>query len=271
MRKKFSLFALTAAFALLFGSCVKDSYRHQVQVFYPSTHRYIYADRTIDSLVFLTFDSYRYYPDRDNSDNFISIDPEMDHKEIPNYYNQGWFITLPVYFKQNATDKIRHGYVCINSYAEGFNETVYASYYQVNWHNVLRPDGLPIYGKNSEMIGCTHTLLAKAEQETDTIKFIAYDSWELTSENPEILTLVKSDSKGTSDVTSLTGRRSARIGYDASTVSDKLAEIKVPIKFQKNESINDTVRATITLKTIPQDNSEGPKTTIQFKQVPKKI
>lgn len=243
---KLTFVGLLAGLALTFSACVKDSYQHYVEVVSPQGGQgFIYADQTIDSVTFVTFDSYHYYPHSSNPSNFISVDEALASKKIMNNYWQGHYFTLPVFFKPNTTEDCRLGHVAIESKSEmdDWNATTYATYLQCTWHCIEKPAPRYKYNKENTMVnGCDHLMLDSALQVADTIRFYPYDKWTITSSNPDVI----------KPTTTAGGQfRNNR-------------PVIIPCTVAKNLT-KDTIRTTLTI------TSEcGATTTINFKQAPQK-
>ncbi len=197
--------------------------------------------KRIDSIAFYTFDSYKYYPYAENPDNFITIDKAKESAKINNTYTGYYQFVLPVYFTPNTSDSPRLGYVLVDSKSEidDWSATVYAAYFQANWHHIAMPSPQYTYNSNNSTITkCEFVMNDSAMQVTDTIYFRTYDNWTLTSANEDMI--------------------------KPSVTSGKAGINKVPCTVANNLT-TDTIRTSVVLKT---DN--GAKTTIQFKQAPKK-
>lgn len=240
--KKITLLGALACFAMLFSACNDESYQHRVAVVYPEgAMGFVYADQTVDSITFLTFDTYRYYAVSSNPDNFISISEKNASQKIDNVYYQGYYVTLPVYFKANDTTSPRLGYVAVDSKSEmdDWSGTTYGTYFQANWHCISKPSPNYKYNKDNSLIeSCSHVMRDSAYQVTDTLQFYAYDKWTLASADAEIVApKITSGMKGWQ---------------------------KVPCDITKNLG-SDTIRTTLLLK-----SENGAKTTIDFQQAPKK-
>lgn len=235
---------LLAGAAMMFSACDKESYMHRVEVVYPESQALpIYADQTVDSISFLTYDSYHCYPYQGNPDNFISLGKDNLTKKINNVYGMGYIFTLPVYFSPNP-DSVRVGHVAVESKSEmdEWTATTYGTYMQVPWHCISRPSPVYFYDRNQNLKGCDHILRDSALQTTDTLKFYAYDKWTIESSNPEIIAPKR-----------VKGDRSSR----------NLNE-KVPFDVAPNLT-KDTLRTTLTLK-----SENGATTIIKFVQAPRK-
>lgn len=241
--KKLTICCAVLALSLMVASCDmdNDNYRHQVGIVYPDAAiGYLYADQTVDSISFYTFDSFKYYPWSENPDNFISINENVASKKIVNDYLVCNFFTLPVYFKPNTADSVRLGYVLVESKSEmdDWSGSVYGSYCQVNWHRISKPSPTYSYNSNQSLvIGAEHCLKDSALQVTDTIKFYAYDKWTLTTDNADMI--------------------------QPSVTSGEIGLNKIPCTVSVNLGA-DTVRTSLTLK-----SENGAKTTIKFQQAPK--
>lgn len=241
-KKKITLLSLLAGAAMLFTACDKESYQHQVAIVVPQGNMgFIYADQVLDSITFLTFDSYRYWAVSTNPDNFISISEKESSMKIQNVYYQCWSFTLPVYFKPNTTDNPRLGYVAVESKSEmdDWAGTAYATYFQANWHCISKPAPNYQYNKEQTLIeSCDHLMRDTAYQVTDTLEFYAFDNWSLASADTTIIA--------------------------PKTTSGNTGWQKVACDVSKNLT-SDTIRTTLQLK-----SENGAKTTINFRQTPKR-
>lgn len=246
MKKNFSLLGLMAGVAMLLTSCNTDSYTHQISIVHPvGEDGFIYADQTLDSIQFLTFDSYHYYANPLNSDKFITVDEENSSKKIQNSPYACWQISLPVFFKPNTTSAPRLGYVTVDCKSEmdDWQATVHATYFQTNWHCIEKPAPRYNYSKDNAMMeSCDHVMRDSAYQVVDTIKFYPFDKWTVESANPDMI--------------------SPEVATGNKYIKGK--PIEIPCKVAPNFT-SDTLRTTLT---ITSDN--GAKTTIQFQQAPKK-
>jgi len=227
MRKIF--FILLAVFAL--AACDKDTARHAINVTYPNGYGVVYADQKVDTIVFSTFDSYRATANA----SWIIIDPQWASSTIQNSYWNLWQGQLPLSFDANTTGNSRSAIVSINNYGDDWDETVSASYVQLGWLDVTRPQ--PVLESYSDYpLTATFELADSATQVTDTLEFTVYGDWTLTSNASFVTPEVTSGTKG---------------------------ENKVALKVTENTTASER-NATITL------GSSGVETSIVLKQEAKK-
>lgn len=224
-----------AAILFLLTSCLKDTYRHQVKVFYPTASGVLFADQQSDSISFTTFDSYSVTC----SESWLEVLNSKDHPssaKLDNYYNSYYVVTTHLKAEPNTTQKCRLGTVYVRSYStvDDWDQTGGAYYYQLAWHNVLYPFEKYEYDTNSNVVGATFARTDTCIAVTDSLKFITYDNW--TLEVPE-------------------GSFAS-----VSTLSGKAGEHHLPVQLTANEGTEER-STTLTLKT---DN--GVSTPITFKQ-----
>ncbi len=248
-KKKTYLFGLLAGIALFFSACTHDTYTHQVTVAYPVGEQgFIYADQTLDSICFFTYDSYHYYPYAHNPANFISVESKYASKKIVNNPYARWLVSLPVYFTANTTDSCRLGYVMVDSKSEmdDWTSTVYGVYYQANWHCIANPAPKYTYNKNRVPVSVDHTL-RDSTQTSEKIVFYAWDDWSITSSDPDrVKPLTES------------GKRSQQVSSTA------LEKIEIPLELVPNDT-RDTICTNLLLQSV-----NGAKTVINIVQSPRK-
>ncbi len=95
---------------MFFQSCLSDPDRHQLIVTYPD-NTLLYADATVDSLMFYTFDSWEVYPNC----TWIEVDGESK-VTLPYDYNKNYLCKVLLALQPNTTGKTRMGTVTVNSY-----------------------------------------------------------------------------------------------------------------------------------------------------------
>lgn len=240
MRK--TLLTVPMALAMLsIVSCNNDSYRHQVAVAYPSGTQVLFADQTSDSVIFITYDSYKVTSLNSSWLKVLSSKDYPSEYTLQNPYYMGYRLRVNLQAEPNATDAPRLGQVNVYSYStfDDWAETAGAFYYQVNWHDVQRP--YPQYGRddNGNAISATFAARDSFSQVVDTLRFMAYDDWKLTTSE---------DSYAKPD--KLSGGK----GYQT-----------ILLSMEPNE-LNDTLYTTLTLQSAHYD---GVKTVITRKQAPK--
>lgn len=172
-------------------SCANDPETHEL---IPVEQPFIlYADQTVDSLRFYTFDSWTVTPDVD----WISVDGAT-HLDIPYDYTKRYLCRVFLKIKPNTTGVTRGGTVLVKSYDYSYS----SPFVQLGMLNVLHPtytvdspfDEYGIIPKqvHFELVDSAHWL-------QDSICFKVENNWDLAfvDEAPEWLTLDKTtDLKG---------------------------------------------------------------------------
>lgn len=178
MKKKRNLITLCAlGFCMALTSCFENTGEHFTKIYYPENGRKtIYADQTEDSLVFVTFDSWKmdtlYYNTPENQKLKVTLNnPEDMAGTVP----AGKYMRRCVQFKfsPNTADTIRAVAFNINAYNNDFG----AVYQQVHYHNIERP----LRTKDTYEFLLTDT----AEAVLDSVVFVAYDDWTLKVKKEE--------------------------------------------------------------------------------------
>ncbi len=174
MKKAF--FVVLAVLTL--AACDKESYRHAISVSRPYSGQYgvAYADQTLDSIVFETFDSYR----ASSNASWLTLDPQMAEQKIPNSYWNMWQIVLPFSLSPNTTNETRDAIVSVNNYGDDdWNQTVQVSYLQLGWLNITRPaaafEAYTSFPRTAEF-----ELTDSATQAADSLVFSVYADWTLS-------------------------------------------------------------------------------------------
>jgi len=175
---KKSLFAVAFAAVVMFlVGCDKESYRHQTGLIYPAAGNYgiAYADQTIDTVIFATFDSYN----ASSNVSWITVDPEWASMKIENNYWAGYQIPLPLTFSPNTSGESRMGEVKIHTFGEDdWDYTITATYIQAGWHDVYRPT--PSYAQYTDFpTSASFELKDSANWVVDSLKFMAFNDWTL--------------------------------------------------------------------------------------------
>lgn len=126
--KKTKILLIACSLLPLLSSCVKDPERHQL---IPIESPFIlYADQTIDSLRFYTFDSWSVTP----QDDWITIESDS-HAKINYDYNKRYLCKVVVSFKPNTTGRTRYSSVLVQSYDYSYS----APFVQLGLLDVSRP------------------------------------------------------------------------------------------------------------------------------------
>ena len=174
MNKKFAASALLLAGAMLsMVSCNKDNSFHATPINYPYTG-ILYADQTLDSIVFSTSDAWSLSTPYD----WIHIQGKTqgtikEEMALVTYTNR-------VQFDENTTDSTRIGHIQLNSYY-----TLAAAYIQYGFINITHPDYKveSFYGNSRVPTKVSFTIADSAYVSTDSICFIAQKDWKLEIKN----------------------------------------------------------------------------------------
>ncbi|MCR4921151.1 MAG: hypothetical protein K5945_05515 [Bacteroidaceae bacterium] len=184
-RNTFHHALLAATFATALSSCMNDPERHELQMVYPVSS-YLFADQTVDSLMFLTFDNWKV--SLDESDWISVVGPKSGEFKY-DYYTQH-IIKVDLAMQPNTTGVTRRGYVRVNSYKyEG-----YASYVQYGFLEVTRPEYTPksyLGEYNTIPKTVEFCLTDSASWELDSLSFYTEKPWTLTFKDPNDSTWVK--------------------------------------------------------------------------------
>lgn len=186
--KKNLLFCALASLAML-ASCNHDSYRHGVNVVYPSAMSLVFGDQTSDSILFTTFDSFQATSYDSDWIEVLSSSDYPSSGKIPNNYYNYYLVRVNLKMQPNTGTKSRNGYVAVRSYSDDWEATAHGYYKQLPCHNVVRPYGIPVYQKidgnpnDSTISTYRYEITDSARQVVDTLRFEAYDGW--TLELPE--------------------------------------------------------------------------------------
>lgn len=168
--------AVLLATIILLVSCTKESYRHAVGIVYPSDGIY-YIDQINDSVVFQTFDSYEVT----SQSEWLRPNYEFESPKsrINNLYYSGYVVKVGIDMEPNNTKKCRYGFVNVRSYGDdGWDQTAVAVYYQLAWHNIIKPS--PMYILNGRTpVTANFVLHENANCMADTIAFNSYQDWKL--------------------------------------------------------------------------------------------
>ena len=192
--KNTRLLLLACSMLTLFYSCVSDPERHQLS---PVEKSFIlYADQTMDSLLFYTFDSWT--ATRQPNCDWMTFETDS-FANVKYDYSKRYFCRVIVSFKPNTTGKTRYSSVLVESY-----DYSYASpFVQLGLLNVSRPaytvdSWLDEQSRIPEV--AHYTLTDSANWPTDSICFTVENSWRLLPVGetlPDWLTLDKNrDSRG---------------------------------------------------------------------------
>ena len=176
MKKLFLGVALTLALV----ACNQETSQHYISVIYPSSGSMfaVYADHTRDSIVLLTYDSYRC--SLLGGSEWLTLSEEWKEQNLANTYYSMYRIAIPVDMTPNTTGVSREATVSINNYGVDWNQTIYTGFYQYGWLDVSRP--FPeIMTSENEQRRALFELKDSAAQVTDSICFRTERAWTLTS------------------------------------------------------------------------------------------
>ena len=167
------LLLLACSMLTLLYSCVSDPERHQLS---PVEKSFIlYADQTIDSLLFYTFDSWT--ATRQPNCDWMAFATDSS-ANIKYDYSKRYFCRVVVSFKPNTTGKTRYSYVLVESYDYSYS----SPFVQLGMLNVSHPAYTPDswLDEQSGIPESVHfTLTDSANWTTDSICFTVENSWRL--------------------------------------------------------------------------------------------
>ena len=176
---------LACSLLSLFASCVSDPERHELSPVGSSI--ILYADNTIDSLRFFTYDSWTVTPQND----WISVDGDS-HLDIKYDYTMRYLCRVFLTIQPNTSGKTRCGTVLVESHKYSYS----APFVQLGLLKVTYP--VNIVGTwLDEQSGIPdeahYELIDSAHWTSDSICFKVQNNWELTfvGDAPEWLTLDK--------------------------------------------------------------------------------
>lgn len=175
-----------------FASCIGDPDTHQLT---PIEQSFVlYADQTVDSLRFYTFDSWTVTPQVD----WITIDGDS-HQDITYDFTKCYLCRAFVRIKPNTTGKTRSGSVLVQSYDYSYS----APFVQLGLLNVSHPTFTvdSWLDEPSKIPSVAHyELIDSAHWVADSICFTVQNDWNLEFEDataPDWLLFDKStDIKG---------------------------------------------------------------------------
>lgn len=193
-------------------SCVKDPETHQLLI--ENSFTTLYADQTVDSLVFYTFDSWSVVSAAD----WLTIDGPSEGKIQYNnsrrYRCRAGLIVSP-----NTTEVTRVGKVHVNSYYPSTFVRV-----QYGYLNISRP----VCTVDSFLVEAPtvpkkvhHTLTVNAQTDEDSLCFAVQNYWSLAfeGETPGWLTLEKTQGER--------GKNSVKLSFSENTDATKTREAKL--------------------------------------------
>lgn len=188
------------ALAVTLVACNKEISRHQIAVIYPSFNgqKAVYADHTQDSIILLTFDSYRSIVY--GADDWFTLDPVMKDMEVKYSYDNMYRFVIPVEMDVNATGSSRTARVDINNYGVDWNQTVSTGFHQYGWLEVSRPMPVYVTSEDNQQRKALFELKDSATQVADSIEFRTEKAWTLTSKQ-NLVTMDKTSGEGGEEYT----------------------------------------------------------------------
>lgn len=167
------IFPLLFLLAIVMQSCSNGLDRHELTVVYPNGYA-LFADQTKDSIVFLTFDSWRVY----SNASWISVEGKSNDNIKYDYY-KNYLIRVDLALEPNTTGRTRWGNVMVKSYDyEGAG-----LYVQFPFLNITRPNPNVngYYGDNRNVPDAADFILRdSADVVSDSLCFAVQKSWTLS-------------------------------------------------------------------------------------------
>lgn len=152
-----AFFLLPSLFSL--HSCDKKTEYHYTAIYYPTVKGFVYADQTLDSINFVTFDSWQLTCDAA----WLHIPENMQGGNVP----EGYFIqpSVPLTFEPNTTGESRTALV--NLHANG--NVLSTLYEQLPYLNVIYP------ARRNSLCELTDSAFVT----TDSLIFQAHGMWKV--------------------------------------------------------------------------------------------
>ena len=168
---KIKPFLLVCSLLLFFVSCDNEPEKHELT---PVEQPIIlYADQTVDSLLFYTYDSWTVTPQVD----WIRIDGNS-HVDLKYDYRASYLCRVFVSVKPNATGRTRTGTVLVQSYEYSYSSPLV----QLGMFNISHPafTGNPWLDERSNIPDVARfELVDSALWTSDSICFTVEDNWDL--------------------------------------------------------------------------------------------
>lgn len=218
---KFFLFAV--GLLSLLASCAGDPERHELT---PVEQRIIlYADQTLDSLRFYTYDSWTVTSQAE----WITVegDGKMD---VAYDYQTRYFCRVFLHLLPNTTGRSRQGTVHVKSYDYAYS----APFVQLGLLNISHPSYTTdaFLDEQSHIPSTAHyELLDSAHWTADSICFSVENNWELLGELPEWLSADKRSG--------LPGKHSVHLTFQPNLDTENAREAK--LKLTSGEVENDII------------------------------
>ena len=228
---------LACSLLSLLASCVNDPERHALTPVGSSI--ILYADQTVDSLRFYTYDSWTVTPAVD----WISVDGDS-HLDISYDYSKCYLGRVFLAVEPNTTGKTRYGNVLVQSYDYSYS----APFVQLGMLKVTHP-AYTVDSYLDEQSGIPEIahfeLVDSAHWTEDSICFKVENNWDLVfeGEQPDWLTLDKqTDLKGKYRVnltlvpnTDTENGRETTLRLKSGEVSNEIVVRQLPAKKEEEE------------------------------------
>ena len=229
---KIKIMLLACSLLSLFVSCVNDPETHELT---PIEQPFIlYADQTIDSLCFYTFDSWSVTPQNE----WITVEGDS-HLDIAYDYTKRYLCKVYLNLLPNTTGETRSGTVLVQSHEYSYS----APFVQLGLLHVSHPafSGDTWYDDYYIIPKVAHyELVDSAHWTEDSICFTVENNWDLlfAGEQPEWLTLDKTtDLPGKYKVnltlvpnTDTENGRETKLKLTSGTVSNEIVVRQLPAK-----------------------------------------
>lgn len=231
--KKTRILLSACSLLLLLASCTSEPENHQLT---PVESSFVlYADQTIDSLRFYTFDSWSVTSQAD----WIKVE-EPSHAEVSYNYASLYLWRVFVSIDPNTTGRTRSGYVRVKSYDYSYT----SPFVQLGLLNVSHPFWTPDSWLDEQSFipeVAHYTLTDSAHWTTDSICFTVENDWNLAfvgETPPDWLSLDKSGSSPGSYKVNLTltentdteNGREATLRLTSGEVSNDILVRQLPAK-----------------------------------------
>ena len=182
---KLKTLLLACSLLPIFASCISDPERHELSPVGSSI--ILYADHTVDSLQFYTFDSWTVTP----KDNWITVDGDS-HMDLDYNYSIGYLCKVFLKIQPNTTGKTRCGTVLVQSYKYSYSspfvqlgilKITHPAYTADTWLD--EQSGIPEVA-HFELVDSAHWT-------SDSICFTVQNNWDLVfdGDKPDWISLDK--------------------------------------------------------------------------------
>lgn len=223
---KIKTLLLVCSLIPFFASCVDDPETHELS---PVEQPFIlYADQTIDSLLFYTYDSWTVVP----QDSWITIDGDS-HLDVKYDYTKRYLCRVFLKVQPNTTGETRSGTVLVQSYDYSYS----APFVQLGMLHISHPsyttdawfDDYGIIPKTTHF-----ELVDSANWTEDSICFKVENNWDL-----EFIDDIKPEWINIDRSTALPGKYKVTLTLDPNTDKEKGREAK--LKLTSGEVSNEIV------------------------------